>query len=95
MHSSGRHPGKSRYVGRAAIAADCNPVSLRFESGTYLHFNPAPLDLFRAEFRKVTSSNTLPELNLLVSFTVRTKEPADVFPRRARLGRLRIITCFA
>jgi hypothetical protein len=32
---------------------------------------------------------------LLVSFLVRTKEPADVFPRRARLGRLRIITCFA
>ena len=66
-----------------------------FESRTYLHFNPAPLDLLRAEFRKVTSSNTLPELNLLVSFTVRTKEPADVVPRRARLGRLRIITCFA
>jgi hypothetical protein len=32
---------------------------------------------------------------LLVSFTVRTKEPADVFPRRARLGPSCIITCFA
>jgi hypothetical protein len=49
QYSSGRHPGKSRYVGRAAIAADCNPVSLRFESGTYLHFNPAQLASSRAE----------------------------------------------
>lgn len=49
QHASGRHPGKSRYVGRAAIAADCNPVSLRFESGTYLHSQPAQLALSRAE----------------------------------------------
>lgn len=34
-------------------------------------------------------------IHLLVPFTVRTKEPADVFPRRARLGSSREIANFA
>ena len=65
-----------------------------FESRTYLQFTPAEPDSFRAAghgFLHETPT-TIP---LLVPFTVRTKEPADVFPRRARLGPSRDITDFA
>ena len=41
---------------------------------------------FRAEDERVIRKPPLPSQCLLVPFTVRTKEPADVFPRRARLG---------
>ena len=55
---------------------------------------PAQLDSFRADSQGLYATS-LSESLARPSFTVRTKEPADVFPRRARLGPPRIITCFA
>ncbi len=46
-------------------------------------------------FEMVDGAGIEPAVRKRNGFTVRTKEPADVFPRRARLGLLRIITCFA
>lgn len=57
-------------------------------------FNPGKPDLFRAEDEGLFVK-LLPSQCLLVPFTVRTKEPADVFPRRARLGPSREIANFA
>ena len=55
---------------------------------------PVQLDSFRAYSPGLLLAS-LSESLARYSFTVRTKEPDDVFPRRARLGRLRIITYFA
>lgn len=65
-----------------------------FESHTYLQFTPAKPDSFRAECPGFLHEHPK-AIHLLVPFTVRTKEPADVFPRRARLGPPRDITEFA
>ena len=48
-------------------------------------FIPAMLDSFRADSQGLYATS-LSESLARPSFTVRTKEPADVFPRRARLG---------
>lgn len=55
---------------------------------------PAQLDSFRADSPGLLLAS-LSESLARYSFTVRTKEPADVFPRRARLGSSRDITDFA
>ena len=71
-----------------------NPMRRGFESHTYLHHIPSKLASFRADSQGLLLAS-LGESLARHSFTVRTKELDDVFPRRARLGRLRIITCFA
>ncbi len=68
-------------------------MSLRFESGTHLHlfqlcwipFEPTEKGYFYYPLA----------IHLLVIFYSPDKEPADVFPRRARLGPSRDITEFA
>ena len=55
---------------------------------------PVQLDSFRAYSQGLLLAS-LGESLVRHSFTVRTKEPADVFPRRARLGSSRDITDFA
>ena len=71
-----------------------NPMRLGFESHTYLNHIPSKLASFRADSQGLLLAS-LGESLARYFFTVRTKEPADVFPRRARLGSSRDITDFA
>ena len=72
------------------------PQTMRrgFESRTYLQFTPAKPDSFRAASQGLYATS-LSESLARKNFTVRTKEPTAVFPRRARLGPSCDITDFA